>query len=988
MSSMMIPPTTIHGSLGTCAKYRFAPYYTNVHVGFETMFKPTGGVLCFRVQKPIDDMRRLILNQDYKDVLTLGEIAAILSNDKTKAVTQMYRPTLVDNEIDDEITADRIATFISPYGVTSLSQFDDWHKDAMINTQPVLIYGACKDGVAKYETHDTLRLPADSCIMEEQNMNKCQFGYVFVTMFRDDTATAEWRMKFIITTKSSYINKVMMRAEGYSLVYRVGIIDYVRDLNVPNPYLYKSPGSDFHDLYIEGFVFEPRGGRWRLQYDTEMKDFINKNQKNWQTLLEFDASKRAIINHFFRLYQLQKEKSNDSSSSSDWSTSDSSDEGGSVFMKTQQRKQKKRADSAARIIDGNLVRRRCRSTSSSEDSSSSNSTKTRPRVGGKGRVLGGEHQQRSYPTISYTRSTAFPKPASCPIKVTMSPSRGASTSTATMNMLKRALSLIPNRNNGDLMALAAKVTRMPSVQLPYLGLDFLGTTITCEDAYRVITMALFQRLDIRVIHSGTQTHDRETEDHVTKQMSFAAMYTRKEVNKIACFLDYALRCTNEPRLIRNRNLTFVQKPIITSFDVTTPLTPKFDATSGGRIEDLPNTTHVDFANRRFGGGVLGSGSLQEEIMIMMKPELLVGRAMFPPTSNAHANVIMGAIQFNDHSGYAKTFVYRPLRRMSTPSHLDIKGRAMTEVVAIDAIDFKKNRLDQYDKSNVDRDLIKAYVGFEPLPGTDPNVPIVSGKWGAGDFGGDAALKSLIQFAAASMARRPLRLRMMGSPLADNLNSARDLCVDLGLTVGDLIHLLCDVVATGSTKDTAGEKTTMSIVLKKLHKLKQQHPPVSQHPLYQSPQAQQHPMPTYINDMTGQGISGSVEQLNSVGSASESSDYYVNQLGDLTASMGGDSVNPHPPPNPQPTRTRSRSRSPLAEAVSLLASVPPPPRSNRGKTRAKTSQQKTPTSRVQGPTPVMYPPGFDPSSPPLQPSFLPTGSDATTTLPSSQPASPT
>lgn len=84
------------------------------------------------------------------------------------------------------------------------------------------------------------------------------------------------------------------------------------------------------------------------------------------------------------------------------------------------------------------------------------------------------------------------------------------------------------------------------------------------------------------------------------------------------------------------------------------------------------------------------------------------------------------------------------------------------VTAIDAIDYRgvPDRSIQFSRDNLDRDLKKAYAGFaipdEALPqassaaGAIPS-DLATGNWGSGAFLGDAGLKCLLQWAAASQA---------------------------------------------------------------------------------------------------------------------------------------------------------------------------------------------------------------------------------------------
>jgi len=43
----------------------------------------------------------------------------------------------------------------------------------------------------------------------------------------------------------------------------------------------------------------------------------------------------------------------------------------------------------------------------------------------------------------------------------------------------------------------------------------------------------------------------------------------------------------------------------------------------GKIEEAENTLMIDFANKYIGGGVMDSGMVQEEILFLVYPELLL-----------------------------------------------------------------------------------------------------------------------------------------------------------------------------------------------------------------------------------------------------------------------------------------------------------------------------------------------------------------------------
>nr|KAJ3423301.1 hypothetical protein HK105_006102 [Polyrhizophydium stewartii] len=81
--------------------------------------------------------------------------------------------------------------------------------------------------------------------------------------------------------------------------------------------------------------------------------------------------------------------------------------------------------------------------------------------------------------------------------------------------------------------------------------------------------------------------------------------------------------------------------------------PLCDVTfSQKNIEDLRDTTQVDFANKFIGGGVLGSGFVQEEILFMVMPELIAACAIAERLDPNEALFMIGAQRYSDYSGYS------------------------------------------------------------------------------------------------------------------------------------------------------------------------------------------------------------------------------------------------------------------------------------------------------------------------------------------------
>ena len=58
---------------------------------------------------------------------------------------------------------------------------------------------------------------------------------------------------------------------------------------------------------------------------------------------------------------------------------------------------------------------------------------------------------------------------------------------------------------------------------------------------------------------------------------------------------------------------------------------------------------------------------------------------------------------------------------------------------------------QFSQEHVDREILKAYVGFN-FDGVETNT-VVTGNWGCGAFRGDVRAKFMIQWIACSLAKK-------------------------------------------------------------------------------------------------------------------------------------------------------------------------------------------------------------------------------------------
>jgi len=181
---------------------------------------------------------------------------------------------------------------------------------------------------------------------------------------------------------------------------------------------------------------------------------------------------------------------------------------------------------------------------------------------------------------------------------------------------------------------------------------------------------------------------------------------------------------------------------------------------------------------------------------VISPECLVSLLLFEEMEPSEAILITGAERFSTYSGYGSTFDYTG--PFVDPNPVDNEGQRYVNIVAMDAFVAGYGG-DEFCPEFINRDINKAFVAFSAntsMDKADKKIPIASGNWGCGAFGGNKELKTLIQWLAASMAGRPLHYHAFGlTQLAKEQQEIVKLLNEKSVTVGELYQCVIKMDGT-------------------------------------------------------------------------------------------------------------------------------------------------------------------------------------------------
>ena len=166
------------------------------------------------------------------------------------------------------------------------------------------------------------------------------------------------------------------------------------------------------------------------------------------------------------------------------------------------------------------------------------------------------------------------------------------------------------------------------------------------------------------------------------------------------------------------------------------------------ITEQKNNIITNFANKYLGGGCMHLGSVQEEILLLICPEILVARAFVKKMNHIQSISMSGFEIISKSQGYGNSLKYGTYNIDKTPY---VNNSFKSLMIAVDAYPIYGEQIwTQINPIFSMRELIKFITG---LQGNREEVLgfkfdfCSTGKWGCGAFGGDVYMKFLIQFIA-------------------------------------------------------------------------------------------------------------------------------------------------------------------------------------------------------------------------------------------------
>ena len=126
---------------------------------------------------------------------------------------------------------------------------------------------------------------------------------------------------------------------------------------------------------------------------------------------------------------------------------------------------------------------------------------------------------------------------------------------------------------------------------------------------------------------------------------------------------------------------------------------------------------------------MGLAAVQEEILLLIFPEMLFSLLLFPVMKENEAIVIKGVKRYSKYSGYSSSLKYNGQFEDNHP--LDSSNRIDRVFTAIDAeyLGGYDMEYSQFHKEAILRELNKSFIGFSGISEESEKIPVSTGNWG-------------------------------------------------------------------------------------------------------------------------------------------------------------------------------------------------------------------------------------------------------------------
>ncbi|KAH7161446.1 hypothetical protein EDB81DRAFT_839772 [Dactylonectria macrodidyma] len=208
----------------------------------------------------------------------------------------------------------------------------------------------------------------------------------------------------------------------------------------------------------------------------------------------------------------------------------------------------------------------------------------------------------------------------------------------------------------------------------------------------------------------------------------------------------------------------------------------------------PGGAVVVSANKVIG---FGQSATQEEIFVGIAPETCPVVLVAPHLTDKSVITVCGARAILSVTGQRRDIHWSVQPRPLSPTgSFDAWARAwrggrliFMDALEMDMVEASDQQLPDLMPQNIDRELRKAATGFTALPACDA---VRTGLWGCGAFCGDAGVKLIVMWLAASVA--DVRLDMMLGPEQHDIGRGFELVVRAckGMSAREVRELLLDV----------------------------------------------------------------------------------------------------------------------------------------------------------------------------------------------------